>query len=89
MPSTSIELRRPTASWNGEAGHVTPSNPDITEEQSFEGHTQFSLPPVDGGKDAWLFLFAAFLLEALAFPSLSASFKPTTTVMSHSPDCLE
>ncbi|EXK76056.1 hypothetical protein FOQG_19184 [Fusarium oxysporum f. sp. raphani 54005] len=67
MPSTSIELRRPTASWNGEAGHVTPSNPDITEEQSFEGHTQFSLPPVDGGKDAWLFLFAAFLLEALVW----------------------
>lgn len=25
----------------------------------------FSLPPTDGGKDAWLCLFACFMLEAL------------------------
>jgi hypothetical protein len=25
----------------------------------------FSLPPTDGGKDAWLFLLACFMLEAL------------------------
>lgn len=28
---------------------------------------EFSLPPVDGGKDAWLFLFAAFILEILVW----------------------
>lgn len=27
-----------------------------------EGH---SLPPTDGGKDAWLFLFTCFMLEAM------------------------
>jgi hypothetical protein len=30
-----------------------------------EGRQEFSLPPADGGKDAWLFLAAAFFLEAL------------------------
>jgi hypothetical protein len=31
----------------------------------------FSLPPTDGGKDAWLCLFACFMLEALiwGFPA--------------------
>ncbi|KAJ4334943.1 hypothetical protein N0V95_009034 [Ascochyta clinopodiicola] len=28
---------------------------------------EFSLPPVDGGKDAWLFLFSAFVLEMLVW----------------------
>jgi hypothetical protein len=28
---------------------------------------EFSLPPVDGGKDAWLFLFSAFILEVLVW----------------------
>lgn len=38
----------------------------------------FSLSPTDGGKDAWLCLFACFMLEALiwgAFPCLSEVFK--------------
>lgn len=29
------------------------------------GNLGFSLPPTDGGKDAWLFLFACFMLEGL------------------------
>jgi hypothetical protein len=28
---------------------------------------EFSLPPVDGGKDAWLLLFSAFVLEILVW----------------------
>jgi hypothetical protein len=28
---------------------------------------EFTLPPVDGGKDAWLFLFSAFVLEILVW----------------------
>jgi hypothetical protein len=28
---------------------------------------QVSLPPVDGGKDAWLFLAASFIVEALVW----------------------
>ena len=34
-----------------------------TENREFE----FSLPPVDRGKDAWLFLAAAFIVEALVW----------------------
>lgn len=30
-----------------------------------EANNGFSLPPTDGGKDAWLFLLACFMLEAL------------------------
>lgn len=33
----------------------------------------FSLPPTDGGKDAWLFLFSCFMLEALIWGSSVAS----------------
>jgi hypothetical protein len=65
-PTSSIELQSPSTTWDHEAGQITSSNLE-TEAQSPEGHTQFSLPPVDGGKDAWLFLFASFLLEALVW----------------------
>ncbi|KAI1368391.1 MFS general substrate transporter [Xylaria arbuscula] len=30
-----------------------------------EGNAEFSLPPVDGGKEAWLFLAASFVVDAL------------------------
>lgn len=30
-------------------------------------HDESSLPPVDGGKDAWLFLTACFVVEALVW----------------------
>jgi hypothetical protein len=38
---------------------------DRGDENAPEHH--FSLPPVDGGKDAWLFLAAAFIVEALVW----------------------
>lgn len=54
MSQTSIELRQDIAHEEG------PSNLDLT------GTTEFSsLPPVDTGKDAWLFLAASFMVEAL------------------------
>jgi hypothetical protein len=31
------------------------------------GHEMPSLPPVDRGKDAWLFLAACFMIEALVW----------------------
>ncbi|KAH7087172.1 major facilitator superfamily domain-containing protein [Paraphoma chrysanthemicola] len=40
-------------------------NPHHDETHSTE--PEFSLPPVDGGKDAWLFLFSAFVLEILVW----------------------
>lgn len=30
-------------------------------------HPEFSLPPVDGGRDAWLFLAASFMIEGLVW----------------------
>ena len=32
-----------------------------------DGHEMPSLPPVDGGKDAWLFLAACFMIEGLVW----------------------
>jgi hypothetical protein len=42
------------------------SNPDPSLENQLQNQ-EFSLPPVDGGKDALLFLAAAFMLEALVW----------------------
>lgn len=36
------------------------------EDHGFE----FSLPPVDGGKEAWLFLAGSFFIEALVWGEL-------------------
>ncbi|XXH03946.1 hypothetical protein Hte_010354 [Hypoxylon texense] len=41
------------------------SNQDNSQPE--EGRQEFSLPPVDGGKDAWLFLAACFAIEALVW----------------------
>jgi hypothetical protein len=38
---------------------------DRGEDGPQQGHV--SLPPVDGGKSAWLFLAAAFVVEALVW----------------------
>jgi hypothetical protein len=66
LSTPSIELQNPSTIWDHEAGQLASSNLEV-EAQSPEYHTQFSLPPADGGKDAWLFLFASFLLEALVW----------------------
>lgn len=49
-----------------------------------EGHQEFSLPPADGGKDAWLFLAACFMLEALVWGKcvVSPLFRGRTKVSS-------
>jgi hypothetical protein len=36
-------------------------------EDGRQGHEFSSLPPVDGGKDAWFFLAACFAIEALVW----------------------
>jgi hypothetical protein len=35
--------------------------------QNRPGQYEFSLPPADGGKDAWFFLAACFVVEALVW----------------------
>jgi hypothetical protein len=40
---------------------------DSTNAAAAAAEAEFSLPPVDGGRDAWLFLFSAFILEVLVW----------------------
>jgi hypothetical protein len=42
-------------------------------EQPYTVRPEFSLPQADGGKDAWLFLAAAFFVEALVWGKVSVS----------------
>ncbi|KAI0442226.1 major facilitator superfamily domain-containing protein [Xylaria telfairii] len=37
------------------------------DDQNASRNPEFSLPPVDGGKEAWLFLAACFVVDALIF----------------------
>ena len=39
----------------------------LAEEQPQEDSSEFSLPPADHGKDAWLLLAGAFVLEGLTW----------------------
>lgn len=41
--------------------------PGLTPPESLADRNESQLPPVDGGKDAWLFLAACFLIEALVW----------------------
>ena len=51
--------------------------PQLEEHNSSNGH-EFPLPQADGGKDAWLFLAACFIVEALVWGKLKAlNFNPT------------
>ncbi|CAN9156034.1 unnamed protein product [Alternaria alternata] len=70
------------------------NNRDLDEMRATE--PEFSLPPVDGGMAAWLFLFSAFVLEILVWGksfrlcsnaslSLSVYSKNTTPRTHHSP----
>jgi hypothetical protein len=59
MSQTSIELRA------REEGSSQAEDLDLTSTHEFS-----SLPPVDGGKDAWFFLAASFMVEALTWGEL-------------------
>ncbi|KAL1628510.1 hypothetical protein SLS56_005855 [Neofusicoccum ribis] len=43
------------------------TGPGLTPPESLVDRYESQLPPVDGGKDAWLFLAACFLIEALVW----------------------
>jgi len=67
MSQPSVELRPIEAGQQHGEGRSTPQAHDegLVETQP-EGH-EFSLPPVDHGKDAYLFLAACFIVEALVW----------------------
>lgn len=59
-------LRQPAVAKNDE--YPAPPIPEEGLSSSPDGDQQeFSLPPVDGGKHAWLFLAACFAIEALVW----------------------
>ncbi|KAI8966544.1 MFS general substrate transporter [Daldinia sp. FL1419] len=69
MASRDIELEslsHPTARVGASItpGEYATQQADLQPE---DGRQEFSLPPVDGGKDAWLFLAACFAVEALVW----------------------
>lgn len=59
----------------GDYRSASHEEPESVFHENPNPEIEFSLPPVDGGKDAWLFLVAAFIIEVLVwgicFPSRS------------------
>lgn len=72
MSQTSLELVTPNGNVSDDA--VQLQNLD----QRFESRAsdaQFSLPPVDGGRKAYLFLAACWVVEAVTFGNLPRLYK--------------
>ncbi|KAF9641117.1 Major facilitator superfamily [Lasiodiplodia theobromae] len=59
---TAIQLNE----LDGRCEHTRPGDADDQVDDSRPAH-EFSLPPVDGGKDAWLMLASAFFIEGLVW----------------------
>jgi hypothetical protein len=65
MAQSSVELRQLNA---GTSNHNTePQDTLRTSSDPQTTNVEFSLPPVDTGKEAWLFLAACWMVEALTF----------------------
>jgi hypothetical protein len=65
MSQTSIELVTPNRAVSDDTTQL-----QDTLDQGFESRTtdaEFSLPPVDGGRKAYLFLAACWVVEAVTF----------------------
>ncbi|KAI1649211.1 MFS general substrate transporter [Daldinia loculata] len=69
MASRDIELESISHPIARTGVSTTPdeSGTQQADSQPEDGRQEFSLPPVDGGKDAWLFLAACFAIEALVW----------------------
>lgn len=50
------------------------SGPDGSVDDGSHGRHEFSLPPTDTGKDAWLFLLASFMMEAFVWGTVYKTF---------------
>ena len=74
MSSTKIQLQpierppdSPSDSSQAAFGPAYGTDVIAAETPSQAPLHEFSLPPVDGGKDAWLFLAACFMIEGLVW----------------------
>ncbi|KAL1872127.1 hypothetical protein Daus18300_004497 [Diaporthe australafricana] len=66
--TATISLETLTREPQQRSGVTTPRDePGDAFESGQAPHHEFSLPPVDTGKDAWLFLAACFVIEALVW----------------------
>jgi len=65
--TTELELtsRTPHSSTADIQPHHSGTIDSVEANNNIETNAGFSLPPTDGGKDAWLFLLSCFMLEAL------------------------
>ncbi|CZR59257.1 related to monocarboxylate transporter 2 [Phialocephala subalpina] len=52
---------------NDVSNYLGDSQDEVQESGDLTGQHEFSLPQADGGKDAWLFLMAGFMIEALVW----------------------
>ncbi|OBT62678.1 hypothetical protein VE03_07523 [Pseudogymnoascus sp. 23342-1-I1] len=72
MASSQIELHRfedahqTSGVWQDQSRIPSDAEAELESPDSPTPH-EFSLPPVDRGKDAWLFLAASFVIEALVW----------------------
>ena len=67
MADSTVELTSFPSARNSETHlNTLQSRADQGQEESAEHNTQ-SLPPVDGGWQAWTFLAACFALEAIVW----------------------
>ncbi|KFA50385.1 hypothetical protein S40293_05198 [Stachybotrys chartarum IBT 40293] len=64
-PDQNLYLNEPSS--NPFSPPETPPPAAVVGDVVPEGVHEFSLPPTDGGKDAWLFLAACWMLEALVW----------------------
>ncbi|KAI1271111.1 major facilitator superfamily domain-containing protein [Xylaria sp. FL0933] len=55
----------PSAEEKSDGAYFVAVNARLPDEEDFIQRHEFSLPPVDRGKDAWLFLTAVFIVDAL------------------------
>ena len=69
MATFELQGRRRSQDEESEPSIISTPPNGISDEGPSEDN-QFSLPPVDGGKDAWLFLGATFVLEALVWSAM-------------------
>lgn len=76
MTSAIMDKESPQSSERGASSSISKNtltqnekvNPEIAESQAIEGQFDSAkIPRADGGKDAWLFLMACFVLEALVW----------------------
>ena len=77
MAHEKVDLTALDAGTSKEAAQLPGAQHDSSEPQA--SSLESSLPPADGGKAAWLFLAACFVIEALVFGEfMRASSRPSS-----------